>query len=87
MQEYRPTPYLITTSFQGTVESYNVSPEGMDDWFCGCCHDEGFGLHDLGYTLDRPGMLMLDGTQLTRMGKNILGSTLVRLINRALNWS
>lgn len=56
----------------------------LNDWLCGWCHTEGFGYCDLGPSLKRPHVLMLDGMELTRGVKNVLGSRLAKLIDRTL---
>lgn len=58
----------------------------VNEWWRGWCRAQGLGFYDLGHTFDGPGMLTLDGTQLSRWGKSILGSKLVGLIRRALNY-
>lgn len=58
----------------------------LNEWLQRCCHVQGFEYCDHSHTFDRPGMLALDGMQLTRRGKNILGCNLVGLIARDLIW-
>jgi len=50
------------------------------------CQDQGFGYYDLGQAFERPGMWVSDGNQLSRWGKSILGSKLVGLVTRSLNY-
>lgn len=50
------------------------------------CQDQGFGYYDLGQAFERPGMWASDGIQLSRWGKSILGSKLVGLVTRSLNY-
>jgi len=57
----------------------------MNDWLCGGCHAEGYGYYDLGLTFDKPGMLMWNRTQLTRRGKNILGSQFAGFLTGTFN--
>lgn len=57
----------------------------LNDWLHGWCHAKGYRFYDLGHSFEKLEVLTWDGMQMTRRGKNILGSRLARLITRALN--
>jgi len=57
----------------------------LNEWLCGCCHAQCFGYYALRCTFERPDMLTSDAAQLTRRGRNVLGSKLAGLITRALS--
>ena len=55
-------------------------------WLRVWCQDQGSVYYDLGQAFERPGMWVSDGNQLSRWGKSILGSKLVGLVTRSLNY-
>ena len=56
----------------------------LNDRLCEWCA-QGFGYYGFGCSLEKGGMLMVDGSQLTRRATNVLGNKLARLVSRALN--
>ena len=57
----------------------------LKKWLCKWCRTQGFGYYGLGCSLEKGGMLTVDGNQLSRRPTNILGSKLAGLVSRALN--
>ena len=57
----------------------------LNEWHCQWCCAQGFGYYGLGCSLEKGGMLTVDGNQLSRRPTNILGSKLAGLVSRALN--
>ena len=56
----------------------------LNERLCGWCCAQDFGYFYLGCTFERQSMLTSDKMQLTRWGKNILGSKPSEFISRAL---
>ena len=59
--------------------------DSVNDCLCGWCHAQGFEFYNLGQAFEISGILTSYRMQLTRKGKNALGSKLTALISRALN--
>ena len=57
----------------------------LNEWLCKWCCAQGFECYGLGHSLEKGGMLMADGSRLTRRATNILGNKLAGLVSRALN--
>jgi len=57
--------------------------EQVNDWMHSWCHAQGLGFYSLGHTFEKPGLLTVDGAQMTKWGKSVLGNKLDGL--RALN--
>lgn len=51
----------------------------VNAWLRGWCHAQGFGFCDIGCIFEGLGVLMLDGAQLSRWGKSVVGSKLAEL--------
>ena len=57
----------------------------LNELLCERCHTQSFEYYGLGCSLEKGGMLTVDGNQLSRRPTNILGSKLAGLVSRALN--
>lgn len=51
----------------------------VNAWLRGWCHAQGFGFCDTGCIFEGPGVMMLDGAQLSRWGKSVVGSKVAGL--------
>ena len=54
----------------------------LNEWLCEWCCAQGFEYYGLGRSLEKGGMLTVDGSQLTRRATNILGNKLAGLVSR-----
>ena len=59
--------------------------DALNEWLCEWCHAQGFGYYGFGCSFEKGGMLMADGSRLTRRATDILGNKLSGLVSRALN--
>ena len=57
----------------------------LNEWLCEWRRAQSFAYYGLGHSLKKGGMLMVDGSRLTRRATNIVGNKLAGLVSRALN--
>jgi len=69
----------------GSDNGRNRQAQSINMWLHGRCHHHSLGFFDNGMAYTAPGLLVSDGTHLSRGGKRVFAHELAGLIDKALN--